>query len=79
MHVDLPLTHEVLSHLAGARRPSVSGALTKLAEQGRLERNGRGWVLRGDPPGAADGTNFGMGREAGSPARAGVRSITLSC
>ena len=36
VHVDLPLTHEVLSHLAGARRPSVSSALTKLAEQGRL-------------------------------------------
>ena len=51
VHVDLPLTHEVLSHLCGARRPSVSSALTKLAEQGRLERNGRGWVLRGDPPG----------------------------
>jgi hypothetical protein len=51
VHVDLPLTHEVLSHLAGARRPSVSSALTKLAEQGRLERNGRGWVLRGEPPG----------------------------
>ena len=27
IHLDLPLTHEVLSHLAGARRPSVSGAL----------------------------------------------------
>ena len=51
VHVDLPLTHEVLSHLAGARRPSVSSALTKLADQGRLERNGRGWVLRGEPPG----------------------------
>jgi CRP-like cAMP-binding protein len=49
--VDLPLTHEVLSHLAAARRPSVSGALTKLADQGRLERDGRRWVLRGDPPG----------------------------
>ena len=24
IHLDLPLTHEVLSHLAGARRPSVS-------------------------------------------------------
>ena len=51
VHVDLPLTHEVLSHLAGARRPSVSSALTKLADQGRLDRNGRGWVLRGEPPG----------------------------
>jgi CRP/FNR family transcriptional regulator, cyclic AMP receptor protein len=49
--VDLPLTHEVLSHLAAARRPSVSGALSKLADQGRLERDGRRWVLRGDPPG----------------------------
>jgi CRP/FNR family cyclic AMP-dependent transcriptional regulator len=51
VHVDLPLTHEVLSHLAAARRPSVSSALTKLAEQGRLWRNGRGWVLVGEPPG----------------------------
>ncbi len=51
VHVDLPLTHEVLSHLAGARRPSVSSALTKLAGQGRLRRNGRGWVLSGEPPG----------------------------
>jgi CRP/FNR family cyclic AMP-dependent transcriptional regulator len=51
VHVDLPLTHEVLSYLAAARRPSVSSALTKLAEQGRLRRNGRGWVLTGEPPG----------------------------
>jgi CRP/FNR family transcriptional regulator, cyclic AMP receptor protein len=50
VHLDLPLTHEVLSHLVAARRPSVSGALTKLAGQGRLLRNGRGWVLSGDPP-----------------------------
>jgi hypothetical protein len=51
VHLDLPLTHEVLSHLAGARRPSVSSALTKLASQGRLRRNGRGWILSGEPPG----------------------------
>jgi CRP/FNR family cyclic AMP-dependent transcriptional regulator len=50
VHVDLPLTHEVLSHLVAARRPSVSGALTKLAAQGRLRRDGRAWVLSGDPP-----------------------------
>lgn len=50
VHLDLPLTHEVLSHLVAARRPSVSGALTKLADQGRLSRNGRGWVLHGEPP-----------------------------
>ena len=50
VHLDLPLTHEVLSHLAGARRPSVSGALTRLAEEGRLHRSGRHWVLSGGPP-----------------------------
>jgi hypothetical protein len=51
VYLDLPLTHEVLSHLVAARRPSVSGALTKLSDQGRLLRDGRRWVLRGDPPG----------------------------
>jgi CRP-like cAMP-binding protein len=50
VHLDLPLTHEVLSYLVAARRPSVSSALTKLAEQGRVRRNGRGWVLTGEPP-----------------------------
>ena len=50
VHLDLPLTHEVLSYLVAARRPSVSGALTKLADQGRLRRDGRRWVLSGDPP-----------------------------
>jgi hypothetical protein len=48
IHLDLPLTHEVLSHLAGARRPSVSGAVTKLAAEGRLRRSGRNWILSGD-------------------------------
>ena len=50
VYLELPLTHEVLSHLVAARRPSVSGALTKLADQGRLRRDGRRWVLSGDPP-----------------------------
>jgi hypothetical protein len=44
----------VLSHLAGARRPSVSGALTRLASTGRLRRSGRHWVLHGDPPALAE-------------------------
>jgi CRP-like cAMP-binding protein len=53
VYLELPLTHEVLSHLVAARRPSVSGALTKLADQGRVRREGRRWVLTGDPPGEA--------------------------
>jgi CRP-like cAMP-binding protein len=50
VHIDLPLTHELISHLAAARRPSVSGALTRLTEAGKLRRSGRSWVLCGDPP-----------------------------
>jgi CRP/FNR family transcriptional regulator, cyclic AMP receptor protein len=50
VYLDLPLTHEVLSHLVAARRPSVSGAMTRLADQGRVHRDGRRWVLTGDPP-----------------------------
>jgi CRP/FNR family transcriptional regulator, cyclic AMP receptor protein len=49
VHVDLPLTHEVLSHLAAARRPSVSGALSRLAATGALRRAGRGWIISGEP------------------------------
>jgi CRP/FNR family cyclic AMP-dependent transcriptional regulator len=52
VHVDLPLTHEVIGHLTAARRPSVSGALTRLAGQGRLRRDGDTWVLAGEPPSA---------------------------
>ena len=50
VHLDLPLTHEVLSHLAAARRPSVSGALARLSDAGRVRREGRDWVLLGEPP-----------------------------
>jgi CRP/FNR family transcriptional regulator, cyclic AMP receptor protein len=55
VHLDLPLTHELLSHLAAARRPSVSGALTRLADSGRVRRVGRSWVLTGAPPDPASG------------------------
>ena len=49
VHVRLPLTHQVLAHLVAARRPSVSGALGRLASQGRLLRSGDEWVLAGPP------------------------------
>jgi hypothetical protein len=54
VHIELPLTHELLSHLAGARRPSVSASLTRLAASGRLFRSGRDWVLTGEPPPTED-------------------------
>jgi CRP/FNR family transcriptional regulator, cyclic AMP receptor protein len=50
VHLDLPLTHELLSHVAAARRPSVSTALARLADSGLAERTDTGWLLRGGPP-----------------------------
>jgi hypothetical protein len=54
VHVELPLTHEILSHLAAARRPSVSAALTRLAADGRVRREGQRWILSGEPPSLTD-------------------------
>lgn len=48
--VPLPLTHEDLADLVGARRPSVTTALTQLREQGRIEQRDDGWLLLGEPP-----------------------------
>jgi CRP/FNR family transcriptional regulator, cyclic AMP receptor protein len=50
VHLRLPLTHEVISHLAAAQRPSVSAALGRLAQRGVLRRENRVWILAGDPP-----------------------------
>ena len=47
----LPLTHETLSEIVGARRPTVTTALRGLREQGRVEQCSDGcWVLRGGVP-----------------------------
>jgi CRP/FNR family transcriptional regulator, cyclic AMP receptor protein len=45
----LPLTHRVLATLVGARRPSVTTALTGLSRAGLVERDADGWLLHGDP------------------------------
>lgn len=44
--VPLNLTHEMLSRLIGARRPSVTSALGRLSDAGTLVREPDGWVLR---------------------------------
>jgi CRP/FNR family transcriptional regulator, cyclic AMP receptor protein len=52
--VPLALTHRILGQLVGARRPTVSTALSELAERQELVRRPDGsWLLRGDPPDAA--------------------------
>jgi CRP/FNR family transcriptional regulator, cyclic AMP receptor protein len=51
--VPIRLTHETLSLLVGARRPSVTTALGALAERGALSRREDGsWQLHGLPPAA---------------------------
>ncbi len=60
VHLDLRLTHEVISHLVAARRPSVSTALSKLAGRGILRREGGGWILTGPPPPEAPGEDVAL-------------------
>ena len=46
VRVDLPLTHQLLANLCGARRPTVSLALQSLSKQGFLARVSRdSWLL----------------------------------
>jgi CRP-like cAMP-binding protein len=68
VHLDLRLTHEVISHLVAARRPSVSTALSKLAGRGILRRERGGWILTGPPPPEAPGEDVTLPGEE----RAGV-------
>ena len=49
VRIDVPLTHDMLSELAAARRPSVSAALSRLSSQGVLEREGRSWRVLAFP------------------------------
>jgi hypothetical protein len=52
VEVPIDLTHEMLGQFVGARRPSVTAALSALERAGRVERRkGGGWILHGDPPG----------------------------
>src|SRR3954464_11387925 len=64
VHLDLRLTHEVISHLVAARRPWVAPALSSLASRGILRREGGGWVLSGPPPDEPPGDNVAL---PGSP------------
>lgn len=46
----IPLTHQTIAELAGARRPSVSVALGRLAREGRVTRIPSGWLLERELP-----------------------------
>lgn len=49
--VPIRLTHEMLGHLIGAQRPSVTTALGQLESSGHISRRpAGGWILKGEPP-----------------------------
>lgn len=51
VRISIRLPHRLLAEIVGARRPSVTSALTELQEAGRLKSGSAGrWVLLGDPP-----------------------------
>lgn len=51
VEVPVELTHERLAQLVGARRPSITAALSTLERDGRIERLRGGWILHGEAPG----------------------------
>jgi CRP/FNR family cyclic AMP-dependent transcriptional regulator len=54
VRLELQLTHEIISHLVGAQRPSVSAALGRLADAGHIRRVGQTWLLLGSAPDVAE-------------------------
>jgi CRP/FNR family cyclic AMP-dependent transcriptional regulator len=48
IHVPLALTHETLSRMIGARRPTVSLGLKTLSQRGLLSADGDGWLIARD-------------------------------
>jgi hypothetical protein len=51
--LSLSLTHEALGALVGARRPTVTLALSELTERGALVHQDQGWLLLEPPPEAS--------------------------
>jgi CRP/FNR family transcriptional regulator, cyclic AMP receptor protein len=50
VHLDLELTHDLIARMIGAHRTSVTLALHKLSDEGRIARKGRRLTLLGTPP-----------------------------
>jgi len=55
VRLPLPLTHETLGALVGARRPTITLALRKLTQQGSIVHQDSGWLLIELPPEPATG------------------------
>jgi hypothetical protein len=56
VRLTLNLTHATLGRFVGARRPTVSLAVSELRERGELDRDDAGaWILTGTPPAVGSG------------------------
>jgi hypothetical protein len=79
VRVPLRLTHQTLGKLVGARRPSVTTALSGLSRAGMVERTPGGWLLHGDPAEAMarllDGSLVGTGTTHGNGHALAGRSV----
>ena len=73
INVRLRLSHEVLGHLVGAQRSSVTTALRHIEESGRLTRRTDGtWLLRGAPPDQLDRMRWGQPHDSARVALRGA-------
>jgi CRP-like cAMP-binding protein len=50
VRLNLDLTHELIASMVGAHRTSVTLALKKLTDEGRITKTDRGWLLLGALP-----------------------------
>lgn len=67
--VGLRLSHSGLADLVAAQRPSVTGSLRRLADQGLVVPGEDGWLLCGDPPSELlELQDVGIRAPAGAPA-----------
>ena len=81
IEIPVPLTHGTLAELVGARRPSVTTALSHLYEQGVLQRAHRSWRLRGTvPPELLEvqglGASGAAGRMPGAPSSSSLETAS---
>jgi CRP/FNR family transcriptional regulator, cyclic AMP receptor protein len=65
VRLPLGLPHRTLATLVGARRPSVTTAVTGLTRAGLVERVNDGWLLHGDPAEILPDRLAGVDRVAG--------------
>lgn len=52
--VKFRFTHDELSRLVGAQRPTVTTSLRELEKRGKVERRDASWILAGEPPRHSD-------------------------